>query len=158
MNRKIVPALALIAVALSASGCTRIMVHQGYITDPTLADAIQPGVDNRDSVEKTLGRPTWVSQFGTKDYYYFSRNTRQYAFNTPTASEQMVLRIRFDAAGNVASVDKRGTEQIAKINPTNKKTPTLGRETSFFEELFGNIGAVGAPGAGAGQGSSGGRP
>ena len=35
-----------------------------------------------------------------------------------------------------------------------KKTPTLGRERGFFQELFGNIGAVRAPvpgGGGPGQ-------
>ena len=32
------------------------------------------------------------------------------------------------------------------VDPTGKKTPTLGRKRSFFEELFGGIGTVGAPG------------
>lgn len=150
MNRKFTIAVALAAVALSSSACTRITGHQGYIADDTLVAAIQPGVDNRESVERTLGRPTWVSQFGTKDYYYFARNTRQYAFNTPRASEQMVLRVQFDAADNVVAVDRRGTEDIAKINPTGSKTKTLGRDRSFLEELFGNIGQVGAVGASGG--------
>ena len=30
------------------------------------------------------------------------------------------------------------------VNPTHRTTPTLGRKRSFFEELFGNIGSVGA--------------
>ena len=150
MNRKIATALLLAALGLSSTACTRLRGHQGYIADVTLVDAIQPGVDNRDSVEKTLGRPTWVSQFGAKDYYYFSRNTHQYAFTMPTATDQMVLRVRFDDAGNVVGVDHRGKEAIAKLSPTSKKTKTLGRERSFFEELFGNIGQVGAMGASPG--------
>jgi hypothetical protein len=32
------------------------------------------------------------------------------------------------------------------VEPTHRSTPTLGRKRSFFEELFGNIGTVGAPG------------
>lgn len=150
MNRNFTTALALVAAALSASACTRITGHQGYIADSSLVSAIQPGVDNRESVERTLGRPTWISQFGSQDYYYFSRNTRQYAFNTPKAAEQMVLRVRFDAAGNVVAVDERAKEQIAKIDPTGKKTKTLGKDRSFFEELFGNIGQVGAVGESGG--------
>ena len=146
MNRKIATALLCAALGLAASGCTRINGHQGYIADAALVSAIQPGVDNRESVEKTLGRPTWVSQFGGQDYYYFSRNTRQYAFNTPRPSDQLVLRVRFDAAGNVAAVDMRGLETVAKVNPTKKKTKTMGSDRSFFEELFGNIGQVGALG------------
>ena len=60
-----------------------------------------------------------------------------------------MLRIRFDEAGNVAAVDRTGLELVRKISPEGDKTPTLGRERSFFEDIFGNIGAVGAPGAGA---------
>ncbi len=146
MNRKITVALALVAMALSTSACTHLKGHQGYVVDPTLIDTIAPGVDNRESVEKTLGRPTFVSEFGDKDYYYFSRNTRQYAFTSPKPTQQMVLRIRFDAAGNVVAVDKRGMEQVAKIDPTSEKTKTLGRDRGFLEELFGNIGQVGAVG------------
>jgi hypothetical protein len=32
------------------------------------------------------------------------------------------------------------------VDPAGRHTPTLGRKRSFFEELFGNIGSVGAPG------------
>ena len=35
------------------------------------------------------------------------------------------------------------------IDPMKKKTPTLGKHRGFFEDLFGNIGTVGVPGAGA---------
>jgi hypothetical protein len=59
--------------------------------------------------------------------------------------------VSFDAAGNVEKVERRGMEQVARINPEEETTPTLGRDTSFFEEIFGNIGAVGA---GSGQGAT----
>ena len=32
------------------------------------------------------------------------------------------------------------------LEPSKRHTPTLGRRKSFFDELFGNIGTVGAPG------------
>jgi len=54
--------------------------------------------------------------------------------------------VRFDAAGNVQNVQKTGRELALNLDPTNRKTPTLGRKRSFFEELFGNVGAVGTPG------------
>jgi outer membrane protein assembly factor BamE (lipoprotein component of BamABCDE complex) len=64
----------------------------------------------------------------------------------PKPKNQTILRVRFDAAGNVTAVDRRGMEQVASIDPMNDKTPTLGRERSLLEELFGNIGAVGRSG------------
>jgi len=143
---------ALLAVALGAvlmAGCTRIIDHQGYLVDEPLITAIQPGVDNRDSVTGTLGRPTFVGQFDQRDWYYVSRNTRQLAFNMPRPSEQTVLHIRFDAQGNVESVNRTGLELVANIDPSNDRTPTLGSHRSLLQELFGNIGAVGQGGRGA---------
>ncbi len=141
--------LAAALGAVLAAGCTPIREHQGYLVDDPLVAAIQPGVDNRDSVTGTLGRPTFVGQFDQRDWYYVSRNTRQLAFAMPRPHEQVVLHVRFDAAGNVQSVQRTGVELAVNINPDNDKTPTLGSETSLFQELFGNIGAVGQTGRGA---------
>lgn len=144
MSTKLASAAALMALALGASGCARIAGHQGYIADDTLVNGIQAGVDNRESVTKTLGRPSFVGQFTPNDWYYFARTTKQLAFALPKPTQQLVLRIRFDAAGNVAAVDKAGVEKVARISPEGDKTPTLGKDRSFFEDLFGNIGSVGA--------------
>lgn len=140
-------AAAAMGLAVLASGCTSIRNHRGYIVDQTLLDAIQPGIDNRESVERTLGRPTFASQFGDKDWYYVSMDTKRPAFRTSRTEKQTVLRVTFDPAGNVTAVDRRGMEKVARLDPDGDKTPTLGRDRSFLEDLFGNVGAVGAPGA-----------
>ena len=129
---------------LATAGCTRVRGHQGYIADPSLVTNIQPGVDNRDSVEATLGRPSFTGQFDQGDWYYVSRDTRQFAFRNPRASAQTILKVRFDPAGNVAAVQRTGMENIVQITPDGDETPTLGRKRGFFEDLFGNIGAVGS--------------
>ena len=61
-------------------------------------------------------------------------------------TDQTVLHVKFDAAGNVAAVNHTDETVIAAINPSNDKTPTLGRDRSFFEELFNNIGTISQPG------------
>jgi outer membrane protein assembly factor BamE (lipoprotein component of BamABCDE complex) len=143
---------ALVALALGAAltaGCTRIRDHQGYIVDDTLLAAVQPGVDNRESVIGTLGRPSFVGQFDQRDWYYVSRDTRQLAFRMPRPSAQTVLHVRFDEAGNVQSVNRTGLELVSNIRPSGDETPTLGSDRSLLEELFGNIGAVGQRGQSA---------
>lgn len=147
----IVSLVALAGAMALSSGCTRLRGHQGYIGDQTLLSSVKPGVDNKESVQASLGRPTFIGQFDQNDWYYYARDTRQLAFALPTATEQYVLKVRFDQAGNVASVTQTGKELISKISPEGDETPTLGRNTSFFEEIFGNIGSVGA---GGGQGST----
>jgi len=138
----------LILAAVATTGCTRVRGQQGYIMDQTLVAAITPGVDNQASVEKTLGRPTFGGQFDNQDWYYVSRQTRQLAFSLPQPVTQTVLHVRFDARGNVVAVDKTGVEKVASIDPVGDKTPTLGANRSFFQEVFGNIGSVGASGQG----------
>jgi len=134
----------LVGAAVLAAGCTRIQDRQGYLIDETLVSGIQPGVDNRDSVTQTLGRPTFTGQFDQRDWYYVSRSTKQLAFAMPRPTANTVLHIRFDEAGNVATVERTGLEKVASIDPSGRKTPTLGRNRSFFEEIFGNIGAIGS--------------
>lgn len=143
---------AVLGLAVLAGGCTSIRNHRGYIVDQTLLDAIQPGIDNRTSVERTLGRPTFVSQFGEKDWYYISMDTKRPAFQTSRTYQQTALRVTFDDAGNVTAVDRKGMEQVARIDPEGDRTPTLGRSRSFLEDLFGNVGSVGMPGGGGGPG------
>ena len=141
--------LAMAAVAL-LGGCTRIKDRQGYIMDDVLVASVQPGVDNRDSVTGSLGRPSFVGQFDQRDWYYVSRSTKNLGFNVPDPEATTVLHIRFDEAGNVAAVERTGMERVASIEPMKDKTPTLGRDRGFFQELFGNIGAVGATGQSTG--------
>jgi outer membrane protein assembly factor BamE (lipoprotein component of BamABCDE complex) len=140
--------LASLVAATALAGCSQTRMHRGQILDPLLSSSIAPGVDNRESVVGTLGRPTFVGQFTPNEWYYVSRTTKQLAFATPRPEEQTVMRVTFDDAGNVTSVDRTGVELAQRISPNGDKTQTKGRDRSFFEELFGNIGAVGVPGAG----------
>jgi len=136
-------AMAAAAAGLLLGGCGKVQDRMGYVVEEALVTAIQPGVDNRESVMSTLGRPTFTGQWNDNDWYYVSRSTKNLAFNMPNVKSQTILRVRFDQAGNVTAVDRRGMEQVASIDPMKDKTPTLGRDRSLLEELFGNIGAVG---------------
>ncbi len=147
-NGSLAAGLVLVLAPMALGGCASIKDHRGYLADPTLMASVQPGVDNRQSVEKTLGRPTFSSQFGDPAWYYVATNTAQSPFRTPRTTEQTVLKVNFDRAGNVVAVNTTGAEKVVRLSPDNDKTPTLGRDRSFFEDLFGNIGAVGAGGAG----------
>jgi outer membrane protein assembly factor BamE (lipoprotein component of BamABCDE complex) len=142
-------AAAMAAGLLLLAGCSSIKDHRGYLVDQLLLDSVQPGVDNQTSVERTLGRPTFTSQFGEPTWYYMSINTKQAPFTRPRSSDQLVLKVKFDPRGNVTAIERSGMEKVVQLNPDGDKTPTLGRERTFLEDLFGNIGTVGAPGAGA---------
>jgi outer membrane protein assembly factor BamE (lipoprotein component of BamABCDE complex) len=148
----------IVAATMLLGGCASIKDHRGYLIDPALVDSVQAGIDNKTSVERTLGRPTFIAQFGEPTWYYVSVDTKQAAFARPRTYQQMVMRVRFDPQGNVLAVDKAGMDRVVQIDPDGDKTPTLGRERSFLEDLFGNIGTVGAPTGQGGGGAPGSGP
>lgn len=155
MNRAIILGVTALAAGFATTGCQSIRDSRGYIVDQTLVSAIQPGIDNIRSVEGTLGHPTFTSQYGDPTWYYVSSTTGLQPFGRPEVKEHQVLAIEFDAAGNVISAERTGMERVVLLSPDDDETPTLGRERGFLEDLFGNIGAVGA--AGMGQPGAGGR-
>lgn len=146
MKPVMVKRLAIAATAVALAGCTSFNVHKGAVIDTELAASIQPGIDNKASVQKLLGTPTLAGQFTSTDWYYVSRDQTQLAFRDPHISRHKVLRVRFDQAGNVVSVGMTGKELAMDLTPSSRSTPTLGRKRSFFEELFGNIGSVNSGG------------
>jgi len=140
---------AVAALGLVA-GCSSIENSRGYLVDQVLVASVQPGIDNRQAVESTLGRPTLTSQYGEPIWYYISSRTEQAPFTTPKIARHSVLAIKFDDAGNVLSAETSGMEQVVRIDPDGNETPTLGIERGLLEDLFGNIGTVGAPMGGGG--------
>lgn len=138
--------LAGAVLAIAASGCTSIQERRGYLSDALLTGGIRAGIDNQRSVEATLGRPTFTSQFGEPTWYYVSSTTGLRPFGRPRIEDHAVMAVRFDSAGNVLAVDRSGLDRVVYLSPESDETPTLGRERGFLEDLFGNIGAVGAAG------------
>jgi outer membrane protein assembly factor BamE (lipoprotein component of BamABCDE complex) len=142
--------VSIAATAIALAGCASNRVHKGAVLDQQLASSIQPGVDNKASVQKLLGQPTLTGEFTQNDWYYVARDTNQLGFRNPRVTRQTVLHIRFDPKGNVLSMDRTGKELVMNVDPSHRSTPTLGRKKSLFDELFGNIGNVGTGGFGPG--------
>jgi outer membrane protein assembly factor BamE (lipoprotein component of BamABCDE complex) len=138
--------IAAAVSALGIAGCAPLRTHQGYVIDADLVNSVQPGVDTRQSVLNTLGTPTLTTQFGKGQWFYIARDSRNYAYHKPKPVSQITLRISFDDQGTVTRIDRTGIDQVVQISPVKRVTPTLGRHRSFFQQLFGNIGTVGAPG------------
>jgi outer membrane protein assembly factor BamE (lipoprotein component of BamABCDE complex) len=153
-------ATAKIAMAIGGAillaGCAGIHNHRGEVLDSQLISSIQPGTDNKASVQKLLGTPSFVSEFTPNDWYYVSRDTLDIAFRNPKVQRQTVLHVKFDQAGNVAAVDHSGKELVENVKPVKQQTPTGGKKRTFFEDVFGGISTLGSGGGGQGGGDQGG--
>lgn len=151
--------LSLIATAaLATSACGNSRAVRGYVFDKELADAIQPGVDNRLSVESTLGTPTMTGSFDQSTWYYVSTTVRVRPVFWPDAKDHRVLVVAFNDRGVVSTVNNLGLEDMREVSSVSDKTPTRGRKTNFFEQIFGSIGRFGGAGPGQQGGQGGGTP
>lgn len=148
--------LSLVAGTMFATtACGNSREIRGYVFDKELADAILPGVDNRDSVLTTLGNPTMRGTFDQTTWYYVSTKVRVRPVFWPDAKEHRVLIVGFNDRGIVDTVNNLDLSDMREVVTVKDKTATRGREQNFFEQIFGSIGRFGGAGPGRGQGQQG---
>jgi outer membrane protein assembly factor BamE (lipoprotein component of BamABCDE complex) len=137
-------AAAILALALMAA-CAPTSSYQGFqAIDKTPAD-VKVGEDNRTTVLAKLGTPTASSTFDKDTWFYMTQVSSKTAFYHPHVTKRDVVAISFTkGADQVAAVDTYTLKDGRVIAYNGRATPTRGRQMTFLEELFGNIGTVSA--------------
>ncbi len=141
--KKFVTLALCITIGVTVSSCGNRRETRGYLFDNDLANAIAPGVDNRQSVYSTLGSPTIPATFNDDKWYYVSTQVRVRPIFWPEAQTHRVMAVTFNERGVVDDVTNFDLSDTENINPVNDKTPTRGRKLSFFQQVFGTIGQFG---------------
>lgn len=129
-----------LALGLSVVACGERIQTRGYIFDKELADAIEPGIDNKQSVQATLGTPTVLAAFDDKTWYYVSTNVKVKPLYHPKPTWRRVMAVTFSDKGVVEKIDNYDLSKAQTIKPVADKTPTRGKNLSFFQQLFMNVG------------------
>ena len=132
--------LGCVLAAGLLAGCAPIVHQQGHVRDAEALAQIEPGKQTREEVARMLGSPSAVGTFDDRRWYYISRRTETEAFYAPELVDQSVTVIDFDENGVVMEVASMSIAEARAIEPVEEESPTRGRELSFFEQIFGNIG------------------
>lgn len=148
---------SILAVAALAA-CAPIKDVRGYVPDDEKVSTVSIGADTRDSVQEKLGTPSSTAAFGDPTWYYISTEQERYAFFRPDVTKRQILAIQFAESGKVNDIRKYGLEDGQVIDLVSRETPSRGKEMTFLQQLFGNMGAApaGAPGQQQGPGRTGG--
>lgn len=131
---------------MALGGCSSRKFVRGYMADEEMVSSIRAQVDTHDSVKEMLGSPSSVSTFDNDSWYYYSKKSESLAFFKEDITQLDIIAVRFDTDGYVTVVDRYSLDDRNNIDPVGKTTKTHGRELSFIQELFGNIGRFGAGG------------
>jgi outer membrane protein assembly factor BamE (lipoprotein component of BamABCDE complex) len=139
---------SIVLAGLSVSACTTDQQVRGYISDFNELNGMTVGLDNINTVQNSLGRPSLTGTFNDKVWYYISTATINRSIYVEEPIAHSIYAFTFDDGGIVSEISKYNLGDIKKINPVSDKTPTRGKEFGFFEQIFGNIGRFAAPAPG----------
>ncbi len=131
--------MCVLTVGLLLGGCAQDKVHGNFI-DPEVAAEIRPGEQRRRDVVSLLGSPSALSTFEDDTWFYIGHRSPQYAFFNPTVLERRILVISFDENGVVQQTRNLSLADANDISPTDRITPTEGRDLTLLQQLFGNLG------------------
>jgi outer membrane protein assembly factor BamE (lipoprotein component of BamABCDE complex) len=156
LSRVLLTGSILAVVALA--GCAPIKDVRGYVPDDEKVATVSVGADNRDSVQEKLGTPSSTAAFGDPTWYYISTEQERYAFFKPDVTKRQILAVQFADDGKVNDIRRYGIQDGQVIALVDRETPSRGKEMTFLQQLFGNMGAApaGAPGSQQGPGRPGG--
>ena len=134
-------ALATLAGALLATGCSPSRHVHGYVPVKESTDAVEPGTDTKQTVLRRLGSPSSLATFDEDTWYYVSSLERRHMYHRPQVVSREVVAVSFNADGTVAELNRYTIEDGQKIAYVGKETPTRGRELGLLEQIFGNLGS-----------------
>jgi len=145
-----------VAVAAALSACAPIKDVRGYVPDAEKVADIKIGQDTKETVQQKLGTPSSSASFGDPTWYYISIEQERYAFFNPDVTKREILAVQFADNGKVAELRNYGIEDGQVIALVDRETPSRGKELSFLQQVFGNIGGPSTSAGPAGPGRPGG--
>lgn len=135
--------VAVLALSALLAACSPIISQRGYVPNEDLLADIRVGIDNKDSILTTFGSPSTVSTVSGGSWYYISSIHEQAAFFAEEAVDREIVAVYFDDNNNVERLGYYGLEDGKIINFIDRETPTRGKELTFIQQMFGNLGRFG---------------
>ena len=143
MNYVIKKYLFIVLVLLITS-CSPIVENRGYVFDEKLLDQIEINKTISNDVMDILGSPSTTSAIDASTWYYIFSKAETIAFYRPEVTDRRVLAVSFGDDNKVNNLKYYGLEDGKIISYVDRTTPTRGRELTILQQLFGNLGRLGA--------------
>lgn len=130
------------AILLLSIACTSIYSNHGYAPSDTDLALLKVGVDTRESVGATIGRPSASGLLNDVGWFYVESRWKTVGGREPQEISREVVVITFTDKGVVANIERFGLEKGMIVPLSRRVTEPDVKGQSFLRQLFGNIGAV----------------
>ncbi len=129
-------------VLLLAAGCSAVYRNHGYVPADTELALIEVGVDTRDTVAATVGRPSTSGLLNDVGWYYVQSRWKHAGALPPREEERQIVAITFTEAGMVENVERFGLEQGRVVALSRRVTDSNIKGMSILRQLFGSLGRL----------------
>ena len=130
--------IAVLFITLAA--CSATFQNHGYVPPDDDLDLITVGVDTRDSVADSIGRPTSFGVLQEGGWYYTQSRWRHFAYKAPKIIDRQVVAISFDNDGVVENVERFTLDDGRVVALSRRVTDSNIKGISFLRQLMGNLG------------------
>ena len=135
----VIPAL-LCAALMALAACSATIRNHGYIPPEEALNAVIVGVDTRDSLEASIGKPSTSGVLRDSSWFYIGSQVRHFAARKPEEINREVVAVRFDETGTVTNVERFGLERGQVVVLSRRVTETTIRDVTFIRQIIRNFG------------------
>lgn len=127
-----------------AVACAPVYRNHGYVPSDAELALLEVGVDTRDTVAATIGRPSASGLLNDLGWYYVQSRWKVSGARPPKEEDRQVVAISFTEDGIVENIERFGLEKGRIVPISRRVTETNIKSTGLLRQLFGNIGRVSA--------------
>lgn len=128
------------AIALVLAGCSAQFRNHGYIPPPDALSQVAVGIDDRASVEETLGPPVTRGVLGEDVWVWVSYRTRTVGAAAPQEVERSILAASFAEDGRLANIERLDLADGRPVAFSRRVTDTNVGQISIWQQFLQNIG------------------
>ncbi len=125
---------------LAVGACSATYQNHGYVPSDSELEEIIVGIDTRETVGETIGRPTSFGVLESGGWYYTQSRWRHYAFKAPKVVDRQLLAITYTDAGIVENIERFTLEDGRVVPLSRRVTDSNIKGITFLRQLLGNIG------------------
>ncbi len=129
-------------ISFLSSCINKKMIH-GNLPDPDIFSILKVGKDDKSSVSKILGDPSFKGTLGDNSFYYFGSVNTKVAFLKPNLKEQIVVELKFDKSNILKKIYYYDKNQTENFDMSSLETKAISRKPNIFKQILGNIGVPG---------------
>ena len=131
---------------LTLVACATLYQNHGYVPTEAELAALEVGIDTRETVATTIGRPSAQGLLNDVGWYYIQSRFKLIGGRTPQEVGRQVVAITFTEAGVVANIERFGLEKGQVVQLSRRVTAANVKSASVLRQIFGNIGRINTDG------------